>query len=187
MDILELRRLAAQSADVYIHRIREDQWSTQSNCTEWTVKQLVNHLVKENYWEPEILSGKTAKDVGDRFDGDLLGNNPIEIWEKTIKDANIHIEANPNILDHICHLSHGQVPCHEYISQRILDLTIHGWDIAKSTGQDQKLPEELVTFLWETFSSQEKELQSTGLFGQKISVPDDADLQTKLLGMLGRT
>lgn len=186
MGILELRKLAGQTADVYIHRIRDDQWGIPSNCTQWTVKQLVNHLVNENYWEPELLSGKTIKEVGDRFEGDLLGNNPVEIWEKTLKDANAKLDSNPNIIDRMCHLSYGNVPCHEYISQRILDLTIHGWDIAKSTGQDQKLPEELVKFLWDTFSPQEQLLRESGVFGQKIDVPATADLQTRLLGLLGR-
>jgi uncharacterized protein (TIGR03086 family) len=186
MDIMELRMKSADTADGYIHAVREDQWSTQSNCTEWTVKQLVNHMVNENYWEPELLAGKTIKEVGDRFEGDLVGNNPVEVWEKSIREANAKIEATTPAIDKMCHLSYGDVPCHEYLSQRILDLTIHGWDVAKSTGQPLVLPPELVQFLWDTFSRQEEMLRSSGLFGKQISVPPGSELQTKLLALLGR-
>ena len=185
MDFMQLRKFAGQTADKYIGHIRDAQWEQPSTCSEWTVRQLLNHLVNENYWEPELLQGKKIKDVGNKYDGDLLGEAPIVVWQKTLASADEFLEANPNVIDHVCHLSYGDVACHEYISQRILDLTIHGWDIAKSTGQDTTLPPELVTFLWETFS-RESMIRESGLFGKQIPVPETADAQTKLLAFLGR-
>lgn len=186
MNLMELRKQSAEVADKFIHDVHEDQWDKQSNCTEWTVKQLVNHIVSGNYWEPEILAGRTLKEVDGRFDGDLVGNNPLQIWEKSIREANANLVRNPAVIDRMVHLSYGDVPCHEYLAQRILDLTIHGWDVAKSTGQDQKLPDELVQYLWDTFSNQDKMLRDSRLFGEEVPVPADAPLQTKLLAILGR-
>lgn len=186
MEILQLRKLAGETATRYVMHLHDDQWNIPSTYPGWTVRDTVNHLVKENYWEPEFVSGKRAKDVGNKYEGDLLGASPREIWEKTLHDADAAIEANPNVIDRICHLPHGDVPCHEYISQRILDLTIRSWDLAKSTGQDTVLPPELVQFLWDTFANQEKLIRDSGVFIQKVDIPPDADLQTKLLGVFGR-
>ena len=46
-------------------------------ATSWTVRELVNHIVTGNYWAEELASGKTIEEVGDRLDGDVLGDDPL--------------------------------------------------------------------------------------------------------------
>lgn len=185
MDIKLLHKKATQSADTFIRGITDEDWNKQSTCTDWTVRELVNHLVNENLWVPELLKGKTVAEVGNKLDGDLLGNNPIKKWGETCKAA---LEAVDNLadVDQICHLSYADVPCSEYINQRILDLTVHGWDVARSTGQPDQLDEELVSYVYATFSHREKELRGSGMFGKNIKVSASSGLQTKLLALLGR-
>ena len=85
-----------------------------------------------------------------------------------------------------CAVSYGPVPGSVYCGHRFLDVLVHGWDIAKSTGQDPTLDAELVAALWQVIEPQVDELTATGAFGTVITVPDDADPQTKLLAVLGR-
>jgi uncharacterized protein (TIGR03086 family) len=73
-----------------------------------------------------------------------------------------------------------------YCGHRFIDVLIHGWDVAESTGQDTNLPEELVQACWEVVEPQLSELGGSGAFGTQVEVPEGADLQTKLLAALGR-
>src|SRR6202051_4679497 len=58
-------------------QIGEQQWSAATPCTEWNVRLLVNHVAGEYLWVPEMLSGRTIAEVGDRLDGDVLGADPL--------------------------------------------------------------------------------------------------------------
>ena len=46
-------------------------------CTEWDVRALVNHVLGEIRWAVPLFAGSTIAEVGDRFDGDLLGDDPV--------------------------------------------------------------------------------------------------------------
>jgi uncharacterized protein (TIGR03086 family) len=67
-----------------------------------------------------------------------------------------------------------------------LDLLIHGWDIARATGQDEKMPEEEVSHVAEFVESLGDNLRMGGVCGPAVPVPDDASAQDKLLASLGR-
>ena len=52
-------------------------WTAPTPCREWTVRDLVNHVTGEDLWTAPLLRGETIERVGDRFDGDLLGSEPV--------------------------------------------------------------------------------------------------------------
>ena len=84
------------------------------------------------------------------------------------------------------HLSFGDFPGSEYASQLIVDLTVHAWDLARGIGADDQLDRELVEVCYNAVVPMEPMLRSSGLFGERIDVGDQADTQSKLLGLLGR-
>ncbi|MDQ6674960.1 MAG: hypothetical protein M3069_30200 [Chloroflexota bacterium] len=78
------------------------------------------------------------------------------------------------------------MPSAVYCSHRILDTFIHGWDIARATGQDDTLDPELVEIAFTMFKPHAAELAASGAFGTPLVVADECDTQTRLLAMLGR-
>jgi uncharacterized protein (TIGR03086 family) len=68
-----------------------------------------------------------------------------------------------------------------------LDMLIHGWDIARATGQDETMPEEEVTRVYADAQSLADSLRMGGVCGPEVQVPADASEQDKLLATLGRT
>jgi uncharacterized protein (TIGR03086 family) len=78
------------------------------------------------------------------------------------------------------------VPGSVYAGHRFIDVFIHGWDLAKATGQDPALDPELVAACAEVLEPQLGTLQGSGMFGTPVEVPAGADPQSRLLASLGR-
>src|SRR5690349_16416332 len=64
-----------------VHRIEPDQWLTRTPCDDWDVRALVNSVVRKNLGAPELLGGRSAAEIGDIVDGDLLGDDPIKAFD----------------------------------------------------------------------------------------------------------
>jgi len=92
----------------------------------------------------------------------------------------------PGAMERPCAVSYGPVPGSVYCGHRFLDVLIHGWDVATSTGQDTTLDPDLVDALLEVIEPQLEMLVGTGAFGTPLDVGDDASPQTRLLAVLGR-
>ena len=90
-----------------------------------------------------ILAGKTIEEVGDQFDGDLLGDDPAATYRAALGEA-IAAAEQPGVLGRTVHLSFGDVPGTEYLAQVTSDLTIHSWDLARGAGLETRLDRELV-------------------------------------------
>ena len=84
------------------------------------------------------------------------------------------------------HLSRGETPGATYANELFGDLVIHGWDLAKGIGADDTLDAGWVEMLYEQFAPHEREMKAWGIYGDMVIPPPDADLQTKLLAVLGR-
>jgi uncharacterized protein (TIGR03086 family) len=85
-----------------------------------------------------------------------------------------------------CHLSFGDYSGSDYAAQLFMDTLIHGWDIARATGQDTRLDPELVEACLPIAEQLTSQFRSAGVFGDNIQVKPDADAQTRLLALVGR-
>ena len=77
--------LIVQGIDAFGEKVRAvpaDRWTAPTPCTDWSVRDLVNHVTGEHLWAPHLLDGETIAQVGDRYDGDVLGDSPVAAWER---------------------------------------------------------------------------------------------------------
>ncbi|MGH3885323.1 MAG: TIGR03086 family metal-binding protein [Pseudonocardiaceae bacterium] len=177
--------LAMREFDRRVRVIGADQWQDPTPCTEWDVRALVNHLAVEQLWAPLLLDGATMDDVGDRFDGDQLGDDPVAAWESAAAAAR-EAFAVPGALRRSVELSYGRRPAEGYCQEMTMDLTVHAWDLARGIGADERLDEELVGEVLGFVEPQAEQLTGSGLFARPVAVDEDADAQTRLLALLGR-
>lgn len=166
--------------------VRRDTWDAPTPCTDWRIRDLVNHLVVENLWVPPLLRGATIKEVGDAFDGDVLGDNPVQAWRKAAADAATAI-ADAGPLDRTVHLSFGDTPAAEYVTQLFADHLIHGWDLAQAMDADAALPDDQVEVCASWFDEMEKGYRQAGAVAEAVAVPPGADAATRLLARFGRS
>ncbi|MFE0462008.1 TIGR03086 family metal-binding protein [Kitasatospora sp. NPDC058965] len=184
-DVLSLHAEAVASFGRRVAGVAANQWSAPTPCTAWSVRDLVNHLTTEQLWVPELLLGATVAEVGDRFDGDRLGDDPVASWTAAAAAARAALEL-PDALELVVHLSYGDRSAQEYCAELTVDLTVHTWDLARATGQDARLAPELVAFALHEVTPYADQLSDTGYFDPPVPAAADADPQTRLLALLGR-
>ena len=184
-DAIEMYRRSVEGFGQRVTAVGADDWGRSTPCSDWSVRELVRHLVYEELWAPPLLAGQTIAEVGDRFEGDILGAEPQAAWKEAA--AASLAAASPDVCDRTVHLSFGDVPGQEYLGQLTADHVIHAWDLARATGGDERLDPELVDFVHGFMAPQADQWRAAGVFGPAVEVPPDADLQTQLLAMTGRT
>jgi uncharacterized protein (TIGR03086 family) len=185
VDLPEVHARSLAHARRSMAGIGDDQWELVSDCDDWTVRELVNHVVTGNYWAAELGSGLTIEQVGDRLDGDVLGTDPLRAYDDSSLVAAAVFRA-PGAMERPCAVSYGPVPGEVYCGHRFLDVLVHGWDVATSTGQDTTLDPDLVEACLAVIEPQIDMLVASGAFGTRLDVPEGSSSQAKLLGLLGR-
>jgi uncharacterized protein (TIGR03086 family) len=183
MSIAELYKRASDEFGARVHTVAAEQWALPTPCAGWDTRDLVNHVVAEDLWAVPLLGGATVEEVGDRFDGDVLGDAPAEAWDRAVGGA---LGAIPSDLARTVHVSFGEIPASEYLSQLVADHLVHAWDLARAIGGDEHLPDDLVHHCIGWFRDVEDSYRSAGVIGPAPPVAADADAQTRLLAMFGR-
>jgi uncharacterized protein (TIGR03086 family) len=186
LDVPALHRRAVEGFGERVRAVREQDWAKPTPCGGWDVRALVNHLVYEDRWTPEIFAGRTISEVGDRFEGDLLGENPQGAWSSASREA-VTAVSDSGALERVVHLSFGDFPGSEYAMQLFADHLIHAWDLARGIGGDGRLDPELVEVCATWFTpAVERAYRGTGAIGPRIDLADGADAQAILLARFGR-
>ena len=182
----QLHERALASTRAYVANVKSDQLSDPTPCEDYDVRALLNHVISGNLWVAPLVEGQTIEQVGDRFDGDVVGDDPLAAYDASAKSAAAAFNG-PGAMEAPVAVSYGPVPGEIYAGHRLIDVVIHGWDLAKATGQDTTLDPELVTACRQVVEPQAELLAGSGMFGTTQDVPSSAGAQTKLLAMLGRT
>jgi uncharacterized protein (TIGR03086 family) len=164
------------------------QWHDATPSSEWDVRTLVHHLLSEQRWVPPMFEGLTIGQVGDRFGGDLMGEDA-SAWPGVLASAmeEAHaVVAQPGALERTVHLSFGDASGHEYVTQLTADLAIHSWDLARATRQDETLDPGAVALLLPWTEASADLVAGSGMFGPPIDTGPSAPDDVRLLGLLGR-
>ncbi len=180
---VELHRRAADSFDRVIGLVGDSQWTLPTPCAEWDVRTLVNHVVGEALWTVPLLAGRTVAQVGDEFDGDVLGAVPRDAWAAA-RTAALSATDEDGVAERTVHLSFGDFPGAEYLRQLTADYLVHAWDLAVAIGADDTLDAELVADVAAWFAPVEAAYRAAGAIAERPAAPDTA--QDRLLASFGR-
>ena len=184
MDLETLYRRTMESWTDRILAVGPEQWAHTTPCLKWDVRALVNHVVGEDLWTEPLVHGATIEEVGDRFDGDLLGSDPREAALDAAERASRAVaEAMPK--GNKVHLSYGDEDPDEYVRQLVADQLVHGWDLAVAIGADTKFDPELVHEVAAWFTDREDLYRAGGAIASRPGEVS-ADPQDQLLVAFGR-
>jgi uncharacterized protein (TIGR03086 family) len=191
MDDLEKFLTAQQAFTERVHAVTEDQWGRDTPDTEWTVADLVAHLVDEHRWAAPLLHGLDLDTAGKIVQGTRslpvdggVGANLAEEWDEAAVGSADAFSAD-GALDRTVELSRGTTSVRDYINEMTFDLVVHGWDLGTAIGYSQPLPEDVVAAVYEDAAAM-GDLSSSGLFDAPVTVPDGASTLDKLIALSGR-
>jgi uncharacterized protein (TIGR03086 family) len=156
-------------------------WDAPSPVAGWVARDIVRHLTQ---WLPGFLSAGAAIELPS---GPSVDEDPVAAWQ-------IHCEAVQAVLDDPATMGRtlanphiGALPLDRAIDQfYTADVFMHTWDLARATDQDDRLDPDFCRQLLAGMEPMEQVIRSSGQFGARVEVPDDADSQIKLLGFIGR-
>ncbi|MGH9118933.1 MAG: TIGR03086 family metal-binding protein [Acidimicrobiales bacterium] len=183
--LAHLHRRALEATGRVVSGIGDEDWDADSPCEGQTVREVLNHLVAGNLWAAEVMAGRTIAEVGDRLDGDLLGVDPKAAYDESAVVAGAAF-AGDGAMGRPVAVSYGPVPGEVYARHRFFDVFVHGWDLAKGTGQDTTLDPDLLAACAAAIEPDLDAFRRAGALGQPLPVADDADAQTRFLAQTGR-
>ena len=158
-----------------------ESWDDPSPVEGWKARDVVRHLVE---WFPSFLeSGAGVRlEVPTSVDDD-----PVAAWhelERGVRDL-LDDPATPSKVLSNPHI--GDVPLDRAVSQFFTgDVFMHTWDLARATGQDDTLDPARCAEMLAGMEPIEDMMRGSGQYGARVEVPDDADVQTRMLGFIGR-
>ena len=164
-----------------IDRIAADQWTARTPCTEWNVRDLVNHLVGMNLVFVAMFEESPMPERG----ADRLGADPAGAYHRSAA-ALLTAAARPGVLEQSQATQVGVATGVERLRWRIADLLAHGWDLSQATGLVAELPDDLVeqalTFVRAQLPSQPR----AGRFADPQPIRDNAPAIDRLAAFTGR-
>ena len=184
-DLAHLHQRALEATSRVVAGIDDDRMDAPSPCDGQTVREVLNHVVAGNLWAGELMAGKTIAEVGDRLDGDVLGDDPRKAYDESAVVAGAAFTGD-DAMERPVAVSYGPVPGEVYARHRFFDVFVHGWDLAKGSGQDTALDPELVAACADAIVPDIDAFRAAGALGSPLQIADDADPQTRFLAAIGR-
>ena len=182
-EINELHRRAGESLAATVRKVHSDQLDDPTPCSEWDVHDLLHHITWSNLWIGPLVDGRDLAEVAPTLEGDVLGDDPVTTTLTGIDEAN---DAFDRAGDRLVQLSRGMTPATVYCFERMNDIVVHNWDLARGIGVEVELDEECMQAALDGFRPMEPALRAAGELGPDIEVPNDAPLQVRYLAFFGR-
>lgn len=175
-------RLVAAGFTERVRGAAPDAWDAPAPCAGWVARDVVRHLVE---WFPGFL--KAGADI-DLPKGPSVDEDPVAAWQ-VHSDAVQAVLDDPGTVDRTLSNPHlGTMPLDRAIAMfYTADVFMHTWDLARATGQDERLDPDRCARMVEGMQGMDELMRSSGQFGPRVEVAADADPQTRLLAFIGRT
>jgi len=153
-------------------------WSAAAPVAGWSARDVVGHLVT---WFPAFLAAGGVE----LPPGPDVADDPAAAWQHQAEAVQLLVEARGTES-----FTHPQAGTHRLADATdrfyTADVFMHTWDLARAAGRDVTLDparcEELLTGM----AAVEDLLRRSGQYGAAVPVPDDAPVQDRLMGFIGR-
>lgn len=181
MDSLELDHRALTATGRIIAGLTDDQLDAATPCAEWTVRDVIEHMIDNRTAFAALITG--VKDIA-------AGDDIRERFSQTVRIVTAAINID-GALDRQFSLGQfGTYPGKIALRIYSVDTLVHGWDIGKAIGVDVELDEELATAglkLVRLYPDTAEMRGPGGAFAQPQPVNDDAPAGIRLVAALGRS
>ncbi|MGH3936044.1 MAG: TIGR03086 family metal-binding protein [Pseudonocardiaceae bacterium] len=178
MDEIEALQSTYARMQVLVDGLEPADLTRPSPCSEWNVHALLAHLVAATDGFAALLRGEKPD-----WAKDALGDDPATTLRQSVREALVQWRR-PGAAD----APSPMMPGMRMIDMALADAVAHTWDLATALGRDPMLDEDAVRLAYDRWAHGAADTgRQFGAFGPEISVPDDARLLDRFVGLLGRT
>ena len=158
-----------------------DDWDSPAPVAGWTARDVVWHLVD---WIPNLLGVGATINLPLR---DTAVPDPAADWAR-FNEAMQAVVLEPGVRDgEFAHPMAGTMTVGTAVDMLVTpDVFMHSWDLARATSQPIELDADYSAGLLAGMEAMEEVLRSSGHYGQRVDVPDDADPESRLIAFIGR-
>jgi len=189
--IIDRYVLASTEFGRRLRAVRPEHWTWPTPCSEWNVRQLVNHMTRGNLSYAHLVHGGTNADFLRERDLDALGTDPVGAYQESVAVC-VGAFRHPGALDRMLDYPLGKITGAQALAVRTTDSVIHTWDLARATGADDRLNAELVTWIDEHMAEIYADLaespiaNTTGRFFATPTNDPGPTAQSRVLHLMGR-
>ncbi|MGW1680587.1 TIGR03086 family metal-binding protein [Saccharopolyspora sp. NPDC002376] len=178
---------AASALTEVVGGIEPSQLAAPTPCTEYTVRDLLNHLL---FWGPSLEAGARKEAVpppaAAETDVDLTGGD----WQKAVTqqlDRTAQAWSASGAWTGTTHMGGPtELPASLVGGMVVIEFAVHAWDLAKATGQDVELDEALLDYARGEAAKTADQGRAMGVFAAEVTVPESASTLDRLLALTGR-
>jgi uncharacterized protein (TIGR03086 family) len=179
MDIVVALDRAFDHANRVIGNITADQYGQPTPCTEWTVRDLLEHLIGA----VESIGAAASGTLGpEPHDGP---SDPAARFQRAATRTMAAWRA-PGVFERVVEIPAGQMPATMLADINLIDTATHTWDLAVATGQDPALPDDVATAALDASLTTVSPALREGRFDPEIPAPGGAGPTERLVAYLGR-
>jgi uncharacterized protein (TIGR03086 family) len=143
-DIIRRFRVASGGFAARLADVQAGDWERATPCTEWNVRQLVNHVTRGNFNYAALVRGAGAADFLRMRDVDALGGDPAAAFERSADEC---ADAFDGVSDLMLDYPLGRIRGAQALAVRTTDTVVHTWDLARAIGGDERLDPDLVAWI----------------------------------------
>ena len=171
----ELIALAAPPTLTVVRGIRPDQLTAPTPCSEYDVRGLIDHLL---HWGPSLARASRHSDGRPQ-----PGGHPVERQ----LDMLVAAWSVPEAWQGMTSMGGPQeMPARMIGAMAVGEVVVHGWDLARATGQQVAWDETLLEFLHDEVAKTAELGREMRAYGAEVSVPQTAPVLDRMLGLTGR-
>ncbi|MCU1370954.1 MAG: hypothetical protein JWO77_2148 [Ilumatobacteraceae bacterium] len=174
------RRIAAQFSQ-RVDGVPDERWDDPAPPEGWVARDVVGHLTS---WLPDYFF--ETWDLGAERPPDAAVD-PVAAWHSLDRTIQAALD-DPDVAGRRRDTRMGDQSFEDQIDMICTpDVMMHTWDLARATGQDETLDAAEVHRFVGAMEPMDELLRTSGHYGPRVPVPDDADEQTRMIGFIGRT
>jgi uncharacterized protein (TIGR03086 family) len=159
--------------------------TAKTPCPEWDLRTLLNHTILWTAYSAERRAhGESAAE--DLMSKDFTAEpGYVQAYQAQVDKA-VAAWSQPEAWAGDRNVMGSAMPAADIAAMLIMETVLHGWDVAKATGQDYQIDDALASNVLDTVQAQGDMFRQYQGFAAVVPVPGDATAFDRALALSGR-
>jgi uncharacterized protein (TIGR03086 family) len=180
----EMTKAAAETVRV-VGGVRQDQLKDPTPCSDWDVRTLLNHIILWTAYSAEqrAYGGSVAEELMNK---DFAAEPDFAADYAAQMDKALAAWSDPQAWERDLSVMGSAMPAADVAAMLIMEIVLHGWDLATATGQEYRCPDDVAAVVLTTVQQQGETFRQYQGFADEVAVPAGAPAFDRTLALSGR-